>query len=138
MLENIFDPLNISAVMRTCDAVGVREVFVLYTREYLDRRGLKLGKKSSGGVFKWTDVYVFEDVEECFSRVRERFGRVLATQPPAPARPSPSLFELDFGCLKLIQIYLLLISILKHVPNIRHTYLCRNDIYLRNRQFLVV
>ncbi len=82
ILENIFDPLNISAVMRTCDAVGVREVFVVYTREYLERRKLKLGKKTSGGVFKWTDVYLFEDVDECLNRARERFGRVLAAEPP--------------------------------------------------------
>lgn len=79
VLENIFDPLNISAVMRTCDAVGIREIFVVYTKEYLDKRGLKLGKKSSGGVFKWIDVYVFEDLEECFRRVRERYGSILAT-----------------------------------------------------------
>ncbi len=82
VLENIFDPLNISAVLRSCDAVGVREVFVLYTRQYLDKRGLVLGKRTSGGTFKWIDVYVFEEVEECFRRVRERYGRILATLPP--------------------------------------------------------
>lgn len=43
ILENIFDPLNISAALRSCDAVGVREVFVVYTRKYLDKRGLRLG-----------------------------------------------------------------------------------------------
>lgn len=95
VLENIFDPLNISAVMRSCDAVGVREVFVVYTQQYLDRRGLKLGKKTSAGVFKWTDVYVFEDLEECFRRVRERYGRVLATRPPSPSTESQTLYDLD-------------------------------------------
>ncbi len=79
VLENIFDPLNISAVLRSCDAVGVREVFVLYTKKYLDKRGLVLGKRTSGGTFKWIDVYIFEDMEECFRRVRERYGRILAT-----------------------------------------------------------
>ena len=32
VLENVFDPHNISAVMRTCDAVGVQDVYVLNTR----------------------------------------------------------------------------------------------------------
>lgn len=82
ILENIFDPLNISAVLRSCDAVGVREVFVVYTRQYLDKRGLVLGKRTSGGTFKWIDVYFFEDLSECFRRVKERYGRVLATLPP--------------------------------------------------------
>ena len=92
VLENIFDPLNISAVLRSCDAVGVREVFVVYTKKYLDKRGLVLGKKTSAGAFKWIDVYVFEALEECFRRVRERYGRVLATH---LGEASHSLYALD-------------------------------------------
>ena len=92
VLENIHDPLNISAVMRTCDAVGIREIFVVYTQKYLDKRGLVLGKRTSAGTFKWIDAYIFEDLEECFKRVRMRFGRVLAAM-PGPV--SSSLFALD-------------------------------------------
>jgi len=92
VLENIFDPLNVSAVLRSCDAVGVREVFVVYTRKYLQKRGLILGKRTSGGTFKWIDVYVFEDLEECFLRVRQRYGRILATR---LGENSPSLYALD-------------------------------------------
>lgn len=88
VLENIFDPLNISAVLRSCDAVGVREVFVVYTKQYLDKRGLVLGKRTSGGTFKWIDVYFFEDLDECFRRVKERYGRILATLPPGEGVPS--------------------------------------------------
>ena len=94
VLENIFDPLNISAVLRSCDAVGVREVFVVYTKKYLDKRGLVLGKRTSGGTFKWIDVYHFEDLEECFTRVRERYGRILAT---SLGEKSESLYDLDLS-----------------------------------------
>ncbi len=94
VLENIFDPLNISAVLRSCDAVGIREVFVVYTKQYLDKRGLVLGKRTSGGTFKWIDVYHFEDLEECINRVRERYGRVLAT---SLGGKSVSLYELDLS-----------------------------------------
>ncbi len=92
VLENVHDPLNISAVMRSCDAVGVREVFVVYTARYLQQRRLKLGKKTSGGAFKWIDVYLFEDLEECFRRVRERYGRILTTH---LGEQSTSLYDLD-------------------------------------------
>lgn len=92
ILENSFDPLNISAVMRSCDSVGIREIFVVYTRPYLDKRGLVLGKRTSAGTFKWIDVYVFDSLEECFRRVKERYQRVLAT---LPGDKSQSLFELD-------------------------------------------
>jgi tRNA (guanosine-2'-O-)-methyltransferase len=92
ILENIYDPLNISAVLRSCDAVGVREVFVVYTQAYLVKRGLRMGKKTSAGAFKWMDVYAFEDLEECFRRVRERYGRILATHLGASG---DSLYALD-------------------------------------------
>ena len=92
VLENIYDPLNISAVMRSCDAVGIREIFVIYTKKYLDKRGLVLGKRTSAGTFKWMDVYVFESMEECFHRVKFRYGRILAT---LPGDDSHSLFDLD-------------------------------------------
>lgn len=92
ILENIFDPLNISAALRSCDAVGIREVFVVYTQKYLDHRGLILGKRTSAGAFKWIDVYVFEDLEECFRRVRERYNRILATH---LGETSQSLYDLD-------------------------------------------
>ncbi len=92
ILENIYDPLNISAVLRTCDAVGIREIFVLYTTDYLDKRGLKVGKKTSGGAFKWIDFYVFQEVAECFRRVRERYSRILVTH---LGEASQSLYELD-------------------------------------------
>ncbi len=94
VLENIFDPLNISAVLRSCDAVGVREIFAVYTKQYLAKRGLVLGKRTSGGAFKWIDVYVFDDLEECFSRVKARYGRVLATH---LGSESQSLYEIDLS-----------------------------------------
>jgi tRNA (guanosine-2'-O-)-methyltransferase len=95
VLENIFDPLNISAVLRSCDAVGIRELFVVYTRQYLDKRGLVLGKRTSAGAFKWADVYFFEDLEECMTRVKARYGRVLGAFPPGPG--SASLYAHDLS-----------------------------------------
>jgi hypothetical protein len=32
VLENVFDPHNISAVMRTCDAVGIQDIHILNTK----------------------------------------------------------------------------------------------------------
>jgi tRNA (guanosine-2'-O-)-methyltransferase len=92
ILENIFDPLNISAVLRSCDAVGVREVFAVYSKPYLDKRGLVLGKRTSGGAFKWIDVYVFEDMQACCSQVRKRYGRILAT---GLGKEATSLYQQD-------------------------------------------
>ncbi|MEO0874725.1 MAG: TrmH family RNA methyltransferase, partial [Bacteroidota bacterium] len=49
ILENVHDPHNISAVLRSCEAVGVAEVFILYTEEQLQEEYIEIGKKSSAG-----------------------------------------------------------------------------------------
>ena len=32
VMENVNDPHNISAVMRTCDAVGIQDIYILNTK----------------------------------------------------------------------------------------------------------
>ena len=69
VLENVFDPHNISAVMRTCDAVGVQYLYVLNTRI---PRHKKWGAKSSSSAADWLTVRQYEDAAECFGMVRRR------------------------------------------------------------------
>ncbi len=76
VLENVFDPHNISAVMRTCDAVGVQEVFILNTKI---PRHKKWGAKSSSSAAKWLTVHQFENAEECFNLLRSRYKKILTT-----------------------------------------------------------
>lgn len=89
VLENVFDPHNISAVMRTCDAVGVQEVYVLNTRI---PRHKKWGAKSSSSAAKWLTVYQFEDTEACFEALRKRYERIVTTHLSSDA---VSLYEMD-------------------------------------------
>ena len=51
VMENIHDPHNVSAVLRSCDAVGVLRVELLYTLEKFPR----LGRKSSSSANKWIE-----------------------------------------------------------------------------------
>ena len=53
VLENVFDPHNISAVMRSCDAVGIQEIYVLNTKI---PRHKKWGARSSSSAAKWLTV----------------------------------------------------------------------------------
>ena len=69
VLENVYDPHNISAVMRTCDAVGVQEIFILNTKI---PRHKKWGAKSSSSAAKWLTVHQFDDAGQCFSSLRKR------------------------------------------------------------------
>ncbi len=88
VLENIHDPHNVSAVFRTCDAVGVMQVELLYTRESFPR----IGKKSSSSANKWLERRRHTSVEECFRTLRGEGFRIYATHLGAGAF---SLYDLD-------------------------------------------
>ena len=76
ILENVHDVHNIGAVMRSCDAVGIHEIFVLYTESHLDEDRLTLGKRSSAGTRKWIDVHFFRDRDHCFETVRRSYSSI--------------------------------------------------------------
>ncbi|MCG2617522.1 RNA methyltransferase [Terrimonas sp. NA20] len=90
VLENVFDPHNISAVMRTCDAVGVQDIYILNTRI---PRHKKWGTKSSSSAAKWLTVHQFEDLDACVAQLRSRYKRILTTHLSSDA---VSLHHIDF------------------------------------------
>lgn len=75
MLENIHDPHNVSAILRSCDAAGVPRVSLIYNYEKFPR----IGKKSSGSAFKWVDREKFDSVEACYSKLKSQGFTILAS-----------------------------------------------------------
>jgi tRNA (guanosine-2'-O-)-methyltransferase len=76
ILENVFDPHNISAVMRTCDAVGIQEIFILNHKIPPHR---KWGAKSSSSAAKWLTIHQFTDADACFTAVRKNYSKIYTT-----------------------------------------------------------
>jgi len=60
VLENIYDPHNVSAILRTCDAVGVLEVQLVYTIEPFP----EISKVSSSSANKWIKIRKFKSYDE--------------------------------------------------------------------------
>jgi tRNA (guanosine-2'-O-)-methyltransferase len=89
VLENVFDPHNISAVMRSCDAVGIQEIYVLNTRIPLHK---KWGARSSSSAAKWLTVHQFTDPQACMQQLRSGYDRILTTYLSGDA---VSLYSLD-------------------------------------------
>lgn len=89
VMENIHDPHNVSAILRSCDAVGILRVELLYTLEAFPR----IGKKSSSSASKWVDRRKHRSIEECYATLRTEGFTIFATCVDDRA---VSLYDCDF------------------------------------------
>jgi len=88
VMENIHDPHNVSAILRTCDAAGVMRIQLLYTTtEFPD-----IGKKSSASAKKWIECRRFSGVEDCYRTLHGEGYSIFATHLEESAK---SPFEID-------------------------------------------
>jgi tRNA (guanosine-2'-O-)-methyltransferase len=90
VLENVFDPHNVSAVMRTCDSVGIQDIYILNNKIPPHK---KWGFRSSSSAYKWLTVHQFTDAAECVQELRKRYDKIFTTY---LAADSVSLYDLDF------------------------------------------
>lgn len=97
VLENVHDPHNIAAVLRTCDAVGISEV---YTIDSVKRLSGRLGKKSSSSASKWVKVHHFDDMQVAVETIRSKYDRMVCTHLNSEA---VSIYDMDFkGSIALV------------------------------------
>jgi tRNA (guanosine-2'-O-)-methyltransferase len=89
ILENVFDPHNISAVMRSADAVGIQDIYILTTKI---PRHKKWGAKSSSSAAKWLTVHEYDNLDECIQAVRKKYTKIYTTH---LAVDSKNLYDLN-------------------------------------------
>jgi len=75
--------------MRTCDAVGVQDIYVLNTDI---PRHKKWGEKSSSSAAKWLTVHQFTNVDACFEALRKQYNKIYLTHLDSTSVP---LYSLD-------------------------------------------
>lgn len=90
VLENVFDPHNVSAVMRTCDSVGIQDMYTINTRIPPHK---EWGFKSSSSANKWVSMHQFANVNECFAVLRKQYDKIYTTH---LADDSIGLYNIDF------------------------------------------
>lgn len=90
VMENINDPHNLSAVLRSCDAVGVQKVHLIY---YGDQPIPKLSDKSSASAKKWLEIEKHNSVQACFEKLRGEGKTIYTTHLNSDAI---SIYEVDF------------------------------------------
>ncbi|ANI88738.1 RNA methyltransferase [Arachidicoccus ginsenosidimutans] len=94
VFENVEDPHNISAVLRTCESVGIQDVYILnHTIPPHPKFGKELGTRSSSSAWKWVSIHYFENLQECISSLKNENFTLMATHLSAAA---VDLYEIDF------------------------------------------
>jgi len=91
VLENIYQPHNASAVIRTCELLGIQDVHII-ERDYK----FSVSKDVSVGSADWVDIHRYKDTENepgsrCFDNLREYGYRIIAASPDKSAKPLGSL-----------------------------------------------
>ena len=75
VLEDVHDPHNVSAVLRSCDATGVSEVHLVYANE----EAPELSRGVSAGAKRWLRTTQHADVESCYQALRAQVRTIYAT-----------------------------------------------------------
>ena len=77
VLENVHDPHNVSAVLRSCDAVGVLRIHTIYTIE--EPPDIEFARTTSASAAKWVEVERHPSVADCYRRLRRQGMTIVAT-----------------------------------------------------------
>lgn len=80
VLEDIYQPQNASAVLRTCDCFGIQHVHVIE-----NRNTLRIDKEVALGASKWLNIHYYNRQEEnsldAIHRLKNEGYRIVATTP---------------------------------------------------------
>ncbi len=78
VLEDIHDPHNAAAILRTCEGLGIQEIYFIFAQEkrYNPRR---VGKVTSSSANKWLTFHIFSSTKECFTELKKQKYQICAT-----------------------------------------------------------
>ncbi len=78
VLEDIHDPHNAAAMLRTCDAFGVQDVWFVFEQEK-PFNPRQVGKTSSSSANRWLSFKKFASAKECVDELKAEGYTILAT-----------------------------------------------------------
>jgi tRNA (guanosine-2'-O-)-methyltransferase len=81
LLDNVHKPHNFSAILRSCDAVGVFEAHAVWQDPTLRPNHL-----TSGGTGKWVGIRTHADIDAAAMELRVRGFQLVAAHPEGDAR----------------------------------------------------
>lgn len=97
VIEDVFDPHNLGAITRSCDAFGVQELNIIFdTHPEFDPK--EVGKNSSTATNKWLNFRVHQGSAKALRALKAEGWHLVATTLDANAE---SIFEADLRQPKL-------------------------------------
>jgi len=85
VLENVHDPHNIHAVLRTCDAVGVERLHLIDSPEISQADAGQ--STTSAGAAKWVEIVHHTSIVECFTVLRGEGKTIFAATLAGASHP---------------------------------------------------
>lgn len=97
VLEDIFDPHNAAAALRTADAFGFQKIYFIFEKgkRFSPRR---VGQVSSASANKWLDFEIFASTKECFKKLKRQGYSIVGTVLDAKAK---SIYKTKFTTPKI-------------------------------------
>ena len=89
VLENVHDPHNVSAVIRSCDAVGILEISLVY---HSGQVFPTIERSSSASAKKWVNQRHYTNIEDCYNDLRKEGKKIYATN---MSKDAVSLYSMD-------------------------------------------
>ncbi len=100
VLEDIFQPHNASAVLRSCDCFGIQDIHIIE-----NRNTYQVNPEVALGSFKWLTLYKYNkekiNTGHALEKLKVQGYRIVATT-PHPGGCSPEDFDLHKGRIALM------------------------------------
>jgi tRNA (guanosine-2'-O-)-methyltransferase len=90
VLEDIYQSQNASAVIRTCECMGVQDIHII---EYETK--VSLNKDVVKGSIKWVDIIKYQKgkgADQCFQQLKQNGYKILVTD---PSPDGVSIYDVD-------------------------------------------
>jgi tRNA (guanosine-2'-O-)-methyltransferase len=87
--ENIEDPKDISASLRSCECYGIQNIQIIQSES-----NYRINPDVAMGSFKWLDIKQYDNHDECFDFLRKNDYQIIAM---APSKEGISIEELDLS-----------------------------------------
>ena len=76
VIENVHDRHNVSALLRSCDAVGAASAHLVYTSEEMP----EIHSGVAASAQRWMEIYIHDDIPTCYEFLRDQGFAIYATR----------------------------------------------------------